>query len=128
MSPASEIFQLASYFDPDAPARRIQVALPVDTTAATLRKYDKGVAFMISDQLNRQMQRATGLKDLMAGQVGSPGGFSLGMVCSFSIPIITICAMIVLMIFVILLNIVFFWLPFLKICFPLPTFSAKGGD
>ena len=128
MSCASEIFQLASYFDPDAPARRIQVALPVDTTAAALRKYDKGVAFMISDQLNRQMQRATGLKDLMNGQVGAPGGFSLVMVCSFSIPIITICAMIVLMIFVILLNIVFFWLPFLKICFPLPSFSAKGGD
>jgi hypothetical protein len=126
MSPASQVFQLASYFDPDAPARRIQVALPIDTTAATLRKYDKGVAFMISDQLNRQMQRATGLKDLMNGQVGSPGGFSLGMVCSFSIPIITICAMIVLMIFVILLNIVFFWLPFLKICFPLPTLTAKG--
>jgi len=128
MSPASQIFQLGSYFDPDAPARRIQVALPVDTTAATLRKYDKGVAFMISDQLNRQMQRATGLKDLMNGEVGPSGGFSLGMVCSFSIPIITICAMIVLMIFVILLNIVFFWLPFLKICFPLPSFSAKGGD
>lgn len=128
ISSASGIFQLASYFDPDAPARRIQVALPVDTTAAALRKYDKGVAFMISDQLNRQMQRATGLKDLMNGQVGAPGGFSLGMVCSFSIPIITICAMIVLMIFVILLNIVFFWLPFLKICFPLPSFSAKGGD
>jgi hypothetical protein len=128
MSPPSEFFQLASYFDPDAPARRIQVALPVDTTAAALRKYDKGVAFMISDQLNRQMQRATGLKNLMAGEVGSPGGFSLGMVCSFSIPIITICAMIVLFIFVILLNIVFFWLPFLKICFPLPSFSAKGGD
>jgi hypothetical protein len=128
LSPASQVFQLASYFDPDAPARRIQVELPVDTTAATLRKYDKGVAFMISDQLNQQMQRVTGLKDLMNGQVGSPGGFNLGMICSFSIPIITICAMIVLMIFVILLNIVFFWLPFLKICFPLPTFSAKGGD
>ena len=42
------------------------------------------------------------------------------MICSFSIPIITICAMIVLFIFVILLNIVFFWMPFLKICFPLP--------
>ncbi len=128
ISPPSQVFQLASYFDPDAPARRIQVALPVDTTAAALRKYDKGVAFMISDQLNQQMQRVTGLKDLMNGNVGAPGGFNLGMICSFSIPIITICAMIVLMIFVILLNIVFFWLPFLKICFPLPSFSAKGGD
>lgn len=128
ISPPSHVFQLASYFDPDAPARRIQVALPVDTTPAALRKYDKGVAFMISDQLNRQMQRVTGLQDLMDGKVGDGGGFSLGMICSFSIPIITICAFIVLFIFVMLLNIIFFWLPFLKICLPLPSFSAKGNS
>ena len=127
LSAPSRAFQMASYFDPDAPARRIQVALPVDTSAAALRKYDKGVAFMISDQLNQQMQRAVGLQDLMNGQVAPPGGFSLGMICSFSIPIITICAFIVLFIFVLLLNIVFFWMPFLKICFPLPTFNSKGN-
>jgi len=28
---------------------------------------------------------------------------------------------------VILLNIVFWWLPFFKICFPLPKLKAKGG-
>lgn len=126
-SPPSAPFQLASFFDPDAPARRIQVALPVDTTPAALRKYDKGVAFMISDQLNQQMQRVKGLKDLMDGNVADPSGFGLGMICSFSIPIITICAFIVLMIFVILLNIIFFWMPFLKICFPIPTFKSKGS-
>ena len=42
------------------------------------------------------------------------------MVCSFSIPIVTLVALIVLMIFVILLNLIFFWLPLLKICFPVP--------
>ena len=42
------------------------------------------------------------------------------MLCSFSIPIITICALIVLMIFVALLNIIFWWMPFLKICLPKP--------
>ena len=41
------------------------------------------------------------------------------MICSFSIPIITICALIVLMIFVSLLNIVFWWLPFFRICLPI---------
>ena len=121
-------FQLASYFDPDAPARRIQVALPVDTTPAALRKYDKGVAFMISDQLNQQMQRVQGLQQLMDGKVGDTSGYGLGMICSFSIPIITICAFIVLFIFVILLNIAFFWLPFLKICFPIPTLKSKGSS
>jgi hypothetical protein len=117
-------FQLASYFDPDAPARSLQVALPIDTSAAALRKYDKGVAFLISDQLAKQMSRVKGLKQLMDGDMGPELG--IGMICSFSIPIITICAMIVLMIFVILLNIIFFWLPFLKICFPVPELKAKG--
>jgi len=128
VSAPSKQFQLSSYFDPDAPARKIQVALPIDTTAAALRKYDKGVGFMISDQLNQQMQRVTNLKDLMDGNVDPPsGGWGLGMICSFSIPIITICAMIILFIFVLLLNIVFFWLPFLKICFPIPTLTSKGS-
>lgn len=128
MSDPSRPFQLASYFDPDAPARLIQVALPVDTTPAALRKYNKGVAFMISDQLGKQMSRVKGLKQLMDGDLGDPNGFGLGMICSFSIPIITICAFIVLMIFLVLLNIIFWWLPFFRICFPLPTLKAKGGS
>jgi hypothetical protein len=49
----------------------------------------------------------------------------LGLVCSFSIPIITICALIVLMIAISLLNIVFWWMPFLRICFPL---QLKAGQ
>jgi hypothetical protein len=128
ISDPSRPFQLASFFDPDAPARLVQVALPVDTTPAALRKYNKNVAFMISDQLGKQMSRVKGLKQLMDGDLADPNGFGLGMICSFSIPIITICAFIVLMIFLVLLNIVFWWLPFFRICFPLPTLKAKGGS
>ena len=124
MSEPSRPFQIASYFDPDAPGRAIQVALPIDTSPAALRKYDKNVAFMISDQLAKQMNRVRGLKQLMDGNVGPEVG--IGMVCSFSIPIITICALLVLMIFLMLLNIIFFWLPFFKICFPVPELKAKG--
>ena len=54
------------------------------------------------------------------------GGDSLGMICSLSIPIITICALILLMIIVILLDIIFRWLPFFIFCFPLPKFKAKA--
>jgi hypothetical protein len=127
MSEPSRPFQLASFFDPDAPARAIQVALPVDTTPAALRRYDKNVAFMISDQLGKQISRVKGLKQLMDGDLADPNGLGLGLICSFSIPIITICAFIVLLIFLILLNLIFWWLPFFRICFPLPSFSAKGG-
>lgn len=129
ISRPSQPFQMASYFDPDAPARMTTVALPVDTTPAALRKYPKGVGFMISDQLGQQMKRIQGLQQLMDGNVnnGDSSGYGLGMICSLSIPIITICAFLVLMIFLILLNIVFFWLPFFKICFPIPTLKAKGS-
>jgi hypothetical protein len=46
------------------------------------------------------------------------------MICSLSIPIITICALILLLIIVNLLNIVFWWLPYFKICFPIPMGSS----
>jgi hypothetical protein len=113
-------FQLASFFDPDAPTRQLQVALPFDTSPAALRKYDKNVAFTISNQLSKQMSRIKDAKKLMDGSVDAPGGWDIGFICSLSIPIITLVAFMLLMIFVIVLNIVFFWLPFFKICFPIP--------
>jgi hypothetical protein len=121
VSDRSERFRLASFFEPEAPARQLRVALPVDTSPATLRKYDRNVAFMLSDQLRKQMSRASSLKGLMDGEAGAEeGGLDFAVICSFSIPIITICALILLMIIVVLLNIVFWWLPFFKVCFPVP--------
>jgi hypothetical protein len=126
VSPPSQPFQLASYFDSDAPARRIQVALPLDTSAASFRKYDKGVSFLMSDELSNQISRVASLQDLSQGNIGPAGGITWGWICSFSIPIITICAMILLFVIVIALNLVFFWLPFFKICLPVPGLKGKS--
>jgi hypothetical protein len=126
VSPPCQPFLLSNFFDPDAPARRIQVALPVDTSAAALRKYDKGVSFLISDELRNQMGKVASLLDLANGQIGGSPGITVGWICSFSIPIITICAMILLLVIVIALNLVFFWLPFFKICLPVPQLKAKS--
>ncbi|MBC8076367.1 MAG: hypothetical protein H7Y32_09865, partial [Chloroflexales bacterium] len=136
-------FQLAGFFDPDAPARPLRIALPIDTSPAGLRKFDKNTAFMISDMLCGQMDRMGKLtlgdlvlsvlpwpfhKDLPGGE-GAPcqdgAGGSLGMICSLSLPIITICALILLMIIVSLFDIVFRWLPYFLLCFPLPGRAAK---
>jgi hypothetical protein len=125
VSERSERFRLVSFFEPDAPARQLRVALPVDTSPATLRKYNRNVAFMLSDQLRKQMSRATDMKKLLDGEAGpEDGGITFGVICSFSIPIITICAFILLMILVSLLNIIFWWIPLFKICFPVP--KLKG--
>ena len=114
-------FQLAPFYDPDAPSRPVRIPMPVDTSIAGLKKYPKNVSFLISRELRNQMERVDGIKmsDLDEGNVNDEGTFDLGMVCSLSIPIITICALIFLMILVQLLNIIFWWLPFFKICFPL---------
>jgi hypothetical protein len=143
LSAPSVRFQLASFFDPDAPARPIRIALPMDTTPAGLRKHQKNAAFMMSDVLCGQVQRAKGLgfvdlvrsvlpwplhKPLDVGGMGPCGSSpqaSLGMICSLSLPIITICALILLMIIVSLLDFVFRWLPYFAMCFPVPKFKGK---
>jgi hypothetical protein len=142
VSEPSVAFQLAAFFDPEAPSRPIRIGLPVDTTPAGLRKFDKNTAFVMSDTLCGQVAKMNSMtfadlimsvlpfplhKDLSTGDMkpcGS-GGTAFGMVCSFSIPIITIVALILLIIFVKLLDIIFFWMPFFQICLPLPKFSAK---
>ena len=93
-------FQLAGFFDPDAPARPIRIALPIDTTPAGLRKFDKNTAFMISDSLCGQMQRMNGItfgdlvlsvlpwpfhKDLSSkvpNVKGCKSGVDIGMICT----------------------------------------------
>ena len=52
-------------------------------------------------------------------------GINIGMICSLSIPIITICALILLMVIVSLLDMIFRWLPYFIICFPLPGLRGK---
>ncbi len=128
VSDSSEPFRMASFFDADAPARTLPVALPVDTTPAALRKYDRNVVFTLSDELRRQISRVKSMKDLTDGNIGDADpsvGFSV--VCSLSIPIITICALILLMIMVSVLNIIFWWLPYFLMCFPIPKLKAKGA-
>jgi hypothetical protein len=77
----------------------------------------------MSPELRDMMGRVNSDMLTGAGLSGSPGGPSLGMVCSFALPIIFLVAFIVMFIFLILLNIVFWWLPFLRICFPIPRRS-----
>jgi hypothetical protein len=143
LSEPTRAFQMAGFFDPDAPARPIRIALPVDTSPAGLRKFDKNTAFMISDMLCGQIDRVKGmtLGDLVLSVLpwpfhqdlpktdGGPctsDGVEVGMICSLSIPIITICALLMLMIIVSLLDIIFRWMPFFIFCFPFPKFKSKS--
>jgi hypothetical protein len=119
VSNATEPFAISSFFDFDAPSRPIRIPMPVDTSIKGLRKFNKNVGIMISKQLREQMASVTDLQKALDGNLASGEPFDLGVICSFSIPIITICALIVLIIFLFLLNIVFWWLPFFRICLPI---------
>lgn len=144
LSEPTASFQMASFFDSDAPARPIRINLPLDTSAAGLRKFDRNTAFMVSDVLCGQMERLGNItfgdlvlsvlpwpfhKDLPVSDTGpcktEDPSVSFGMICSLSIPIITICALILLIIIVNLLDIIFRWIPFFIMCFPLPRFKGK---
>jgi hypothetical protein len=119
VSAPSDKFRIASFFDLDAPARSITISMPVDTSIKDLRKLRKNVSFLLSNELRQQMNRVTNMKDALDGKFADGKSVDLGLICSFSIPIISICALIVLMIFISLLNLVFWWMPFLRICFPI---------
>ncbi len=119
VSEASPEFRIAPFFDPDAPARPIRITMPADTSIAGLRKYTRSVGIEMSMELRRQISRVADAKKALDGELGNELTLDLGVICSFSIPIITIVAIMLLMIIVILLNLVFWWLPFFRICFPI---------
>ena len=62
--------------------------------------------------------------ELMEGRKPEGNGLDLGWLCSFNIPVITICAFIVLNIFLSLFDLFFRWMMFIKVCIPFPK---KGG-
>lgn len=145
ISAATVPFQMAGFFDPDAPARPIRIGLPVDISPAGLRKFDKNTVFMMSDMLCGHLDRFRGITfgDLVLSVLPWPfhkdfnvkdkgpckqQDMSLGVMCSLSIPIITICALILLTIIVSLLDFIFRWLPLFIVCFPLPGFKARKAD
>ncbi len=67
-------------------------------------------------------------KDLPSvGPTGSCSGKdgTFGMFCSLSIPIVTLCALILLFIIVSLFDIFFRWLPYLFTCLPIPGLKGK---
>jgi hypothetical protein len=67
------------------------------------------------------------LQGLLDGEVKKKAG-KFGMICGFSIPLITICAFIVLQIFLVLLHLAFFWLPFIRICIPFPAVTSESEE
>lgn len=112
-SDESEAFAIAPWFE-NGPIPPHRVNLP-DITTALKPNVVFHVPARLFDFLN-----ANDPKDLLDGKGKEGGGLGLNWICGFNIPIITICAFIMLSVILSLLNIVFFWLPLVKICIPFP--------
>jgi hypothetical protein len=143
VSDATVPFKMASLYDPDAPGRPINIPMPLDISPAGLRKHNKNATFMISDMLCGKIRgtRKTTLGDLVLSVLPWPfhkdlpepstksecskGGIGFGMFCSLSIPIVTLCAMILLIIMVTLFDLFFRWLPLFFLCLPIPGLTGK---
>jgi hypothetical protein len=126
----SDPFRIAAWYEsggrPSAP-----VPLPDPFDKNVLKSAKQTSSFAVPPTLMNAMQNAslTGLSN-GSGPAPGGGGINLMWICSFSIPLITICAFFVLNIFLSLLNIVFFWMAFIKICipFPIPAPSASPTE
>jgi len=108
----AEPFRILPWWDGDGPATKI--SLPDVTNFRSLKP---NVSFVLPGPLANLLQGD--MSKLKDGD-GSTDGPAIAWLCSFSLPIITLCAFIVLNIFLSLFNIVFGWLAFIKICIPIP--------
>ncbi len=139
MSRPTEKFQMAAFFDPEAPARSVRIAMPMDISPAGLRKFKKNATLMMSDMLCGKIKRIRKLTfgDLVLSVLPWPFHKDLpdpgktgpcqkgGMYCSLSIPIVTLAALILMIIIVSLFDIFFHWVPYLFSCFPIPGLKGK---
>ncbi|GAB3668461.1 hypothetical protein [Ramlibacter alkalitolerans] len=121
-SEPSDAFVIAAWYE-GAGAPPVQIALPDPSDRNLLAALKPNVAFVVPPSLQSLLSGST--KDLLAGG-GKSSSLGLTWICGFNIPIITICAFLVLNIFLTLFNLVFGWLFSMKICLPFPKIPPKG--
>lgn len=116
----SMTFRVAAPFDPDV-SRPSMIQMP--GLADLKRGLAKGASMITpADTFNiiRGMKMKKGASEDVLPESTPSDGLGIQWICSFSLPVITLVAMILLMIMISLLNMVFFWLPWVRICLPFP--------
>lgn len=117
----TEAFRVASPLDPEASRPS---PIPVPSMRDLRRGMAKGASLLTPSDTFAMLKRLRPKKglgeDLMGAEVSQSG---MQWILIFSLPVITLVAMILLMVMVSLLNIVFFWLPWVKIYLPFPKIN-----
>lgn len=125
VSAPTEAFRFASVMDPMAPARDHQFAMPNVGGAEDLKETPEAVSVVLGEKISQQVQRLkeVSMTDLNEEEVPDQQA-TVATVCRLSLPIITICALILLLVMVNVLNFIFQWVPYFMTCFSVPS----GGD
>ena len=116
-SAPSDPFAIAPWYEGGG-APPVHVALPDPTDRAFLKSLKPNVTFAVPGNMMDMLQKNTP-KALLAGE-GSKGSMEIDWLCAFNIPIITICAFIMLSIVLSILDFFLHWMAFVKICIPIP--------
>ena len=115
----TEPFRIAPWFrGSPVPAPPIDLPDPFDPD--TLDALTPNVSFKVPAKLFNFL-RDNVPEDVFKGEASEPGQGEVIWFCGFNIPIITIVAFILLFLILNLLNIIFWWLPIVKICIPIPS-------
>jgi hypothetical protein len=118
-SPYSQPFTIAPWYETNGNVPPVQISLP-DINRDSLKALKPNVAFVMPPALYDLIGKSSLDKFLDGSAQKGQGSLTIEWICSFSIPIITLCAFIVLNIFLSLFNIIFNWMFFIKICLPIP--------
>lgn len=113
-------FRVAAPFDPEA-SRPALIQMP--SLSDLRRGLAKGVAMITpADTFNlmNSLKLNKGVSPDVLPADNPDSGSGIQWICSFSLPVITMVAMILLMIMISLLNLLFFWVPWVRICLPFP--------
>jgi hypothetical protein len=115
----SNAFTIAPWYESSSQPP-VKIVLPDILNPKTLSSLKPSVAFSVPPKLFDFLKKNPSAKSVLSGDVkdGDDGG--IAWICSFNIPIITLCAYLVLNIFLQLFNIIFWWLLIVKICLPVP--------
>ena len=113
----SEPFEIAAWYE-TGPTKPVVVPLPDPFDRNFLSRAKPGVAFSVPARLANFLNQDP--RKLLDGSANGGSGVALDWICGFSIPIVTICAFIVLSIFLSLLDLFLRWMLFVKVCIPFP--------
>lgn len=120
--PASRVFRVASPFDPDA-QRPTTIVLP--SLDDFKRGLPRGVAMLAPKSLADVLRKISPGIDMKGDGPGNRSGACWSF--SFSLPAITLCAMLMLMIVINLLNLFLGWLPRVFLALPRLCLKALKG-